>query len=53
MIWERLIKWQDETIELLNKELVEYDEPGMENLIILNMAGSIELGKTNGLDELM
>ena len=30
MIWERLIKWQDETIELLNKELVEYDEPGME-----------------------
>ena len=30
MIWERLIKWQDETIDLLNKELVEYNEPGME-----------------------
>jgi len=30
MIWERLIKWQEETVELLNKELVEYKEPGME-----------------------
>ena len=30
MIWERLIKWKDETIDLLNKELTEYDEPGME-----------------------
>ena len=30
MIWERLIKWKDETIEVLNKNLVEYDEPGME-----------------------
>ena len=30
MIWERLIKWKDETVELLNKELVEYNEPGME-----------------------
>ena len=30
MIWERLIKWKDETIDLLNKELVEYKEPGME-----------------------
>ena len=30
MIWDRLIKWKDETVELLNKELVEYNEPGME-----------------------
>ena len=30
MIWERLIKWQNETIEVLNKNLVEYNEPGME-----------------------
>ena len=30
MIWERLIKWKDETIDVLNKHLVEYDEPGME-----------------------
>ena len=30
MIWDRLIKWKDETIELLNKELTEYKEPGME-----------------------
>ena len=30
MIWERLIKWKDETINVLNKHLVEYDEPGME-----------------------
>ena len=30
MIWERLIKWKDETVELLNKELTEYKEPGME-----------------------
>ena len=30
MIWERLIKWQNETIDVLNKHLVEYDEPGME-----------------------
>ena len=30
MIWERLIKWQNETIEVLNKNLVEYKEPGME-----------------------
>ena len=30
MIWERLIKWQEETVDLLNKELVEYKEPGME-----------------------
>ena len=30
MIWERLIKWKDETVDLLNKELVEYKEPGME-----------------------
>ena len=30
MIWDRLIKWKDETIELLNKELTEYREPGME-----------------------
>ena len=29
MIWERLIKWKDETIDVLNKHLVEYDEPGM------------------------
>ena len=30
MIWERLIKWKEETIEVLNQELVEYEEPGME-----------------------
>ena len=30
MIWERLIKWEQDTIRLLNKELMEYDEPGME-----------------------
>ena len=30
MIWERLIKWKNETINLLNKELTEYQEPGME-----------------------
>ena len=30
MIWERLIKWKDETIDVLNKHLVEYNEPGME-----------------------
>tara|TARA_B100000575_G_scaffold294630_1_gene312400 strand:+ start:6143 stop:6847 length:705 start_codon:yes stop_codon:yes gene_type:complete len=30
MIWERLIKWKDETIEVLNKNLIEYNEPGME-----------------------
>ena len=30
MIWERLIKWKDETVELLNIELTEYKEPGME-----------------------
>jgi len=30
MIWDRLIKWKDETVDLLNKELVEYKEPGME-----------------------
>ena len=30
MIWDRLIKWKDETVELLNKELTEYKEPGME-----------------------
>ena len=34
MIWDRLIKWKDETIELLNKELTEYQEPGMEDLIM-------------------
>ena len=26
MIWDRLIKWKDETIDLLNKELTEYKE---------------------------
>ena len=30
MIWDRLIKWSNETVEVLNKNLVEYDEPGME-----------------------
>ena len=30
MIWERLIKWKDETIDVLNKHLVEYDELSME-----------------------
>ena len=29
MIWERLIKWKEETIDLLNKELFEYQEHGM------------------------
>ena len=24
MIWERLIKWKDETIDVLNKHLMEY-----------------------------
>jgi phycocyanobilin:ferredoxin oxidoreductase len=30
MIWERLIKCKEEIIEVLNKNLVEYNEPGME-----------------------
>ncbi len=30
MIWERLIKWQEETVALLNRELFEYNEPGMD-----------------------
>ena len=30
MIWDRLIKWKDETIEVLNQELTEYNEPGMD-----------------------
>ena len=30
MIWERLIKWKEETIDVLNQELTEYNEPGME-----------------------
>ena len=30
MIWERLIKCKDEIIEVLDKHLVEYNEPGME-----------------------
>ena len=30
MIWDRLIKWKEETIDLLNKELTEYNEPGMD-----------------------
>ena len=30
MIWDRLIRWKNETIDLLNKELTEYKEPGME-----------------------
>ena len=30
MIWDRLIKWKDETIKLLNKEETEYKEPRME-----------------------
>ena len=30
MIWERLIKWKDETIDVLNQELTEYNEPGMD-----------------------
>ena len=42
MIWERLIKWKEETIDLLNKELTEYQEPGMERF---NMVGQIEHGK--------
>ena len=29
MIWERLIKWEQDTIRLLNKELMEYEETGM------------------------
>ena len=30
MIWERLIKCKDEIIEVLDKHLIEYKEPGME-----------------------
>ena len=30
MIWERLIKWKEETVEVLNQELTEYNEPGMD-----------------------
>jgi len=30
MIWERLIKWKDETVDILNYSLEEYNEPGME-----------------------
>jgi|TARA_B100000959_G_scaffold282291_1_gene348327 phycocyanobilin:ferredoxin oxidoreductase len=30
VIWERLIKWQEETVALLNRELFEYNEPGMD-----------------------
>ena len=30
MIWDRLIKCKDEIIEVLDKHLVEYNEPGME-----------------------
>mgnify|MGYP000980845468 FL=1 len=30
MIWDRLIKWKEETIEVLNQELTEYNEPGMD-----------------------
>tara|TARA_B100001057_G_C22649345_1_gene871473 strand:+ start:243 stop:926 length:684 start_codon:yes stop_codon:yes gene_type:complete len=30
MIWERLIKWKDETIDVLNEHLSEYNEPGMD-----------------------
>ena len=30
MIWERLVKWEQDTIRLLNKELMEYNEPGMD-----------------------
>ena len=30
MIWEKLIKCKDEIIEVLDKHLVEYNEPGME-----------------------
>jgi hypothetical protein len=41
MVWERLIKWKDETIALLDKELVEYDEPGMDKF------NNIWLGWTN------
>ena len=32
MIWERLIKWKDETIEVLNKNLTEYNEPVWKDL---------------------
>ena len=30
MIWERLIKLEKEIIEVLNKHLIEYNEPGMD-----------------------
>ena len=30
MIWDRLIKWKEETIEVLNQELTEYNELGMD-----------------------
>ncbi len=30
MIWERLIKWSEETIKIFDEHLEEYQEPGME-----------------------
>ena len=30
MIWEKLEKWKDRTIEVLNEHLEEYNEPGMD-----------------------
>ena len=30
MIWERLIKLEKEIIEVLDKHLTEYNEPGMD-----------------------
>ena len=30
MVWERLIKLEQEIIEVLNKHLIEYKEPGMD-----------------------
>jgi len=53
MIWERLIKWQEETVDLLNKELVEYKEPGMERFNNDEFGWVNRTWKTNILDELM
>ena len=54
MIWERLIKWKDETIEVLNNNLVEYNEPGMERFNNEKEGlGSIEPGIIDILEELI
>ena len=42
MIWERLIKLEKEIIEVLDKHLVEYNEPVWIDLI--NLVGQTVLG---------